>query len=143
MASAHDATETQKLGLVRRLAGLEPNVRVPIDARGLGIALGVIAALVVAFSLLALYGVVNDWYEWLCVNTTGRPYTFIMREHVWILPSIAAGIVALLAFFLPRNYWARIVVLFTTFGVSFIAGHVFWGDSTTTGGCEVISAFAG
>ena len=60
------------------------------------------------------------------MNTTGRPFTDIMREDPWLFALRAVLIILLTTWRLPRKYWARAVILYVGLGVGFVGGHVFW-----------------
>ncbi len=85
--------------------------------------LGVITLLVVVGLML---GWTQDAYMWLWTNTTGRPWTFVMRDNVWIFPTVSGGALAALARGLPLRYWTRVVIMWSTFALGFLGGHVFW-----------------
>ena len=67
-------------------------------------------------------------YRKLWKATTGRPYTFIIRdtwaryEGLWIVGLVACGAIA-------GHYWGIIGVLkgLGIFTIGYIAGHLFWG----------------
>ena len=82
--------------------------------------------LVTTLFVLHLTGVLASGYEWLWRNTTGRPYTYIMRDHPYLLLLPATAILSRLTRKLPLRYWARLVYLTLVAGVFFLAGHVFW-----------------
>jgi hypothetical protein len=88
--------------------------------------------LFILFGLSAVYGylLAQRWfvaaYEWLWMNTTGRPYTAIIRENPWLF-AIPAAIAIILTFVhLPRHYWARALIIYHTFFLGFVGGHAFW-----------------
>ena len=88
--------------------------------------------LFILFGLSAVYGYLlwQDWfgqlYEALWVSTTGRPFTVIIRESPWLFGVPAAIAIVLTFVHLPRAYWARALIIYHTFIVGFIGGHLFW-----------------
>ncbi|KKK55223.1 hypothetical protein LCGC14_3076730, partial [marine sediment metagenome] len=76
--------------------------------------------------VLQLIGALGTWYEWVWQHTTGRPYTYIMRDNPWLLLIPSTGVIAGLARVLPTRYWARVVLIDVVLVVGFLAGHVFW-----------------
>lgn len=69
-----------------------------------------------------------DIYRWLWSHTTGRPYTYILRdiwhkaEFVWIVALIAVGVV------LGHHFdWVTILEIMGIFTIGFTFGHLFWG----------------
>lgn len=90
--------------------------------------------LAIAISLLivgaVVHGVTNGWllesYEWLWQNTTGRPYTHIMRDHGWMLLVPSIGLLAALTTWMPYRRWARVVLIDAVLAVGVVLGHVFW-----------------
>lgn len=125
-ASAHE-----QASLFQRLSDYEGNVnlRVPINARRLRITAMVLGALTVLGAIAYAGGWLDDWYRSLYMNTTGRPYTEIMRENAWLFPTAATVAIVPASFLLPRQYWVRLFLLFLTFWVGFLGGHVFWTQS--------------
>ena len=71
-------------------------------------------------------------YKFLWLNTTGEPYTYIMRRNPWLLLAPAAGLIALLRFIRLAHGepWGTVAIVFAVV-VSFLAGHVFWGKKIT------------
>ena len=65
-------------------------------------------------------------YQWLWENTTGKPFTDIMREEPWLFTLPAILILGLTYWKLPRKYWSRAIILYLGLGVGFVGGHVFW-----------------
>ena len=65
-------------------------------------------------------------YRWLWTNTTGRQYTDMMQENPWLFIIPGIGVVVLAGWLLPRKYWARAILLYISFALGFVAGHVFW-----------------
>ena len=65
-------------------------------------------------------------YRVLWENTTQRQFTFIMRDHPWLL--IIPGVTVIFAsgMLLPLNRWSRAGYVYMAFGIGFLAGHVFW-----------------
>lgn len=118
----------QQTSLFQRLSDYEGhvNLRVPINARRLRITAMLLGALTVVGSIAYVGGWLDDWYRSLYMNTAGRPYTEIMRERPWLFPAGATIAIVPASFLLPRQYWVRLVLLFLTFWVGFLGGHVFW-----------------
>ena len=73
-----------------------------------------------------MLGKIGAAYRWLWQNTTGQPFTDIMREDPWLFFVPAILVLAVTAWKLPRKYWARAVLLYMGLGVGFVGGHVFW-----------------
>ncbi len=65
-------------------------------------------------------------YEWLWQNTTGRPFTDVMRDEPWLFILPAFVVLSLTFWKLPRRFWARAIILYLGLGVGFVGGHVFW-----------------
>ena len=65
-------------------------------------------------------------YETLWSNTTGRPYTEMLRENPAILAIASVGILVVAGWMLPRKYWGRSIVLYISLAVGLVAGHVLW-----------------
>ena len=65
-------------------------------------------------------------YENLWKATTHRQYTEIMRERPWLYIAPATGILFVTGWQLPPRQWARAFLLYLTFGLGFVGGHVFW-----------------
>ncbi len=106
------------------LADLGPTVDWPTLRKVLVIAGGL--------ALIVVVGLIFGWTQWTyeCIwaNTTGRPWTHVMRDNPLLLPIPALAVMAWLARFLPLKYWARVVLVFSVFGIAYISGHVFWGE---------------
>lgn len=66
------------------------------------------------------------WYHWLWSHTTGRPYTYIIRDFYHELPFpfmlIEAGGIYLFNHYLHTNW---MVWVYISIGV--LIGHLFWG----------------
>ena len=69
-----------------------------------------------------------DIYKWLWTHTTGRPYTYILRdiwhkcEFVWIVVLIAVGVA------LGHQFdWITVLEIMGVFTTGFIFGHLMWG----------------
>ena len=60
------------------------------------------------------------------VTTDGTRWTQIMRENNLYLVLPGAAILVLLGWLLPRNYTGRANLLFITFAIGVVFGHVFW-----------------
>ena len=97
-----------------------------IQSRRLILTLLALATLTAAFAAAWSQGWVQDAYERLWMNTTGRPYTDIMGENPWYLPLAAVVLFTLVAGFLPRRFWARVIIVYLAAGVGYVGGHVFW-----------------
>ena len=71
-----------------------------------------------------------DWleeaYEEFYTNTIGEPYTQRFRDYPLLFAIPAGIIIALVYWVFPRQYLGRGVVMFLTFVVAFVAGHIFW-----------------
>ena len=129
---------TQQMGppttvLQRAIAFEAPDPpTIPIESGRLRLVIAVIVAIVATIVVLLVTGVLQDFYEWLWMNATtiggntAQSYTDIMKDHPWILPIIGGVLVFVPAYYLPRRYWARVLVIAVTAGVSYVAGHVFW-----------------
>lgn len=124
--SANLLTRTPGVGTVR---GWPRLVRLVLSLVLLGVivtaALAIFASVGSGDTFLAR---LNDAYSQVWSNTTGRPYTFIMRDNTWLFPLLALPGVVLLAYWLPRRIWARTTLIWIVFGLGFVAGHVYWGQ---------------
>ena len=75
------------------------------------------------------------WYQWLWRNTTGRPFTYILRdvwhEKEWIFQT---GFFALgaLTFWLTSS-WKMVGVLWGIYTIGYVSGHLFWGKEYQEG----------
>jgi len=69
---------------------------------------------------MILFKLLGRAYKVLWSNTTGRPYTYIMREHPWIILSLF--IVALASQIIWRYLWVMLPCDF----VMILTGHVLW-----------------
>ena len=87
--------------------------------------ISIIPAFAFAFSLGYL-----DWlpevYESFYSGTIGEPYTVLFRRQP-LLFAVPVGVIVGLAYWrFPRQYLGRGIMMFLTFMVAFVAGHVFW-----------------
>ena len=99
-----------------------------VNVKKLTITLLVLGGIAGIVALGLIPGWTQSTYEWVWLNTTNRPWTEVMRDNWWYMPLPAAAIMAFLARWIPLRYWGRVVVMFSTFGIAFLAGHVFWGQ---------------
>ena len=60
------------------------------------------------------------------VTTDGKKWTEIMQENRLYLVVPGAAVFVLLGWILPRTYAGRANVMFVTFSVGVVFGHVFW-----------------
>ena len=65
-------------------------------------------------------------YRVLWENTTQRQFTFIMRDNPLLLIIPGGTVLFVSGLLLPMNYWARGAYVYLSFGIGFLAGHVFW-----------------
>ena len=49
-----------------------------------------------------------------------------MRDNPWLLIIPGATVLFVSGLLLPMNYWARGGCVYLSFGIGFLAGHVFW-----------------
>ncbi len=70
--------------------------------------------------------VIAEAYRWLWQNTTGRPFTDMMREEPLLFALPAILILGVTAWKLPRKYWSRVVLLYLGLSIGLVGGHVFW-----------------
>ena len=75
---------------------------------------------------------ISKAYRFLWLNTTGEPYTYIMRRNPVLLLAPAVGLIALLRFIRLSHGepWGTVAIAFAIV-VAFLAGHVFWGKKIT------------
>jgi len=73
-------------------------------------------------------------YEWIWRRTTGRPFTYIIRdwwvdyEPLWIIGMIAIGAT------LGEYYgWLTVMKILAIFAVGILFGHLFWGTKSRRG----------
>ena len=91
-----------------------------------GVAALVSVVSVVILVVLVRWGWADVGYSWIWQHTTGRPWTFIMRDYPILLVVPLLAILAVAARWLPLRYWARIVFLDIVLVIGVVAGHVFW-----------------
>ncbi len=60
------------------------------------------------------------------VTTDGTRWTDIMQENHLYLVVPGAAVLFLLGWLLPRTYTGRANLLFVTFSIGVVFGHVFW-----------------
>ena len=65
-------------------------------------------------------------YNWLWKNTTGEPYTYIMRRNPAAL-LVPEAVALLLCVFVAGGYWWTVPL---TYACGLITGHVLWGRAT-------------
>ena len=65
-------------------------------------------------------------YSALWMATTRRQFTYLMRENPWWLIIPGVGIMVVAGWQLPQRFWGRAILIYITFGIGFVAGHVFW-----------------
>ena len=65
-------------------------------------------------------------YRVLWENTTQRQFTFIMRDHPWLLIIPGSAVIFVSGLLLPLNSWGRAGYVYLAFGIGFLSGHVFW-----------------
>ena len=80
--------------------------------------------------VLLIPGWTQAAYEWVWMNTVGEPFTFILRRNPYLLFLPAFGLLAVLAWCLPHRYWARVLLVWATYGMGLLGGHVIWGEGT-------------
>ena len=68
----------------------------------------------------------GEAYRLLWENTTRKQFTFIMRDNPWLLIIPGVTILFVSGLLLPMTAWARAGYVYLTFGIGFLAGHVFW-----------------
>lgn len=79
------------------------------------------------FAVALAQGWLGEWYTWLWMNTTGRPYTEVIRENVWLFTAPAALVLGLTLWAVPQRHWGRTLVVYVAFILGFLSGHFFWG----------------
>lgn len=84
-----------------------------------------LAVLLVATVLTA--ALMFEYYEPLYEETTGEPYTHIMRRNPWLLPAIAFPVMGAAVWRVPFQWWGRILLVWVVGGLWFLAGHIYWG----------------
>lgn len=116
-----------QVGDLREFAGQMRNALGPriFQPRNLVITL-LILAVAVGFAVI---GFTSPWiYEWVWGQTTGRPYTHIMRDYPTLYAVPAVGVIGLLLP-LPFHYWTRAIVIAVVFAIAFVGGHALWCGS--------------
>ena len=89
------------------------------------IVISVIPLLAIAWSQGWLDGL-EDAYEDFYLNTIGESYSDRFRDEPLLFAVPAGIIVALVYWKFPRHYLGRGIVMFFTFVIAFVAGHLFW-----------------
>lgn len=135
------------MGLLNSLVGWLPRQvarYVKVEWRWILVVAGILLAVVVVWLYL---GWIFDSYKWLWQNTTGRPYTEIMRDRLWLLIVPAIVIMAAVMWLLRRSLARQLrrisqanlravllaqttlwmlVVLVLGLGLGIVIGHVVW-----------------
>ena len=65
-------------------------------------------------------------YRVVWENTTQRQFTFIMRDHPWLLIIPGGSVIFVSGLVLPMSNWGRAGYVYLAFGIGVLAGHVFW-----------------
>ena len=84
----------------------------------------VVGGIVLAGLLTVLFFALN-FYEPVWSRTTGRPWTYIMRDNTWLLPAFLFPVISLAVWRVPFAWWGRILLVGITIGLTLIAEHVF------------------
>ena len=86
-----------------------------------------LTGILIVFGILALFFLVDGAYEWLYSNTTGEPFTHIMRR----IPIYYMGGLAVACVFgslMPFKASVRLFIMALMFIAGFVGGHAFWGS---------------
>jgi len=73
-------------------------------------------------------------YKWLWSKTTGRPFTYILRdiwhEAEWVFQTIFFGLGALT---LWLTDWRWVGIIWCVYTLGYIGGHLWWGKKYQKG----------
>ena len=81
--------------------------------------------ILVALVIVAGFFLVRGAYEFVYINTTGEPFTHIMRRTpIYYLAGVAilCGVLARLEF----HANIRLIIMASMLGAGFVGGHVYW-----------------
>ena len=91
------------------------------------------ASIVVTFLLVTSFypGVtfidrLSEAYAAVWQPTTQRPFTFIMRDHPWLLIIPAVSITLSVGALTPLTNWGRAGAMYLALAIGVVLGHVFW-----------------
>ena len=86
-----------------------------------------LVGVVVVFAVLSIFFLVDGAYQWVYSNTTGEPFTHIMRR----IPIYYMGGLAVACVFgslMPFRASVRLFIMALMFVAGFVGGHAFWGS---------------
>ena len=86
--------------------------------------------LAMAFIVLIIgaFFVIEGLYEKIWSNTTGEPFTDIMRRIPgYYLIGVACACIVFAV--LPHNASMRLIIIVAALIIGFVGGHVFWGEA--------------
>ena len=119
-----DVTETTQ-GVVR-LRALERALSPPLNGKKFAILAGVLLVPLAVILLGLIPGWTQSAYVGLWMNTTGRPFTHIMREQPWLLPLLALPIIVVPSLVLALRWRYRLLLVVGSGLLGYLGGHVFW-----------------
>ena len=86
-----------------------------------------LASILAVFGILAIFFLVDGAYEWLYSNTTGEPFTHIMRRvPIYYMGGLAVACV--FGSLMPFRASVRLFIMALMFVAGFVGGHAFWGS---------------
>jgi len=70
----------------------------------------------------------NNIYKWVWSHTTGRPFTYVLRDVYHKVEFIALVSLVFTGFGLSYILdWDWMLIIMAAYSVGFIHGHIFWG----------------
>ncbi|MEZ4502840.1 MAG: hypothetical protein R3C39_09465 [Dehalococcoidia bacterium] len=97
------------------------------NAKWFKIAGWLVGATVLVLAGLLVSGRIDEFYEMLWSTCCwGEPWTNVMRRVPFAYPTVFLIPTVGLARYLPLRVGTRIIVVWVTFFVGFLGGHVFW-----------------
>ncbi len=86
-----------------------------------------LASILAVFGILAIFFLVDGAYQGLYGNTTGEPFTHIMRRiPIYYMGGLA--VVCVFGSLMPFRASVRFFIMALMFIAGFVGGHAFWGS---------------
>lgn len=109
----------------RSLTGVEPSRSLAEEIFNFGRFVGTILGIVAVLAILAVFFLVDGAYQALYSNTTGEPFTHIMRR-IPVYYVAGLGVFCALLARMPFTANRRLIIMAAMLIAGFVGGHAFW-----------------